>query len=55
MDDVALLQYTVGTTGVSKRAMLTHTNMSHNAQQVGSWAALPALIQLKAPTLKYLW
>lgn len=38
MEDVAMLQYTGGTTGLSKGAMLTHRNMSYNAQQTVSWA-----------------
>lgn len=33
-DDVAFLQYTGGTTGVSKGAMLTHRNMVANLEQV---------------------
>ena len=33
LDDLAVLQYTGGTTGVSKGAMLTHRNLSCNAQQ----------------------
>ena len=37
MDDTALLQYTGGTTGVSKGAMLTHRNLSYNVQQVRAW------------------
>ncbi len=32
-NDIAILQYTGGTTGVSKGAMLTHKNVSVNAQQ----------------------
>jgi long-chain acyl-CoA synthetase len=39
MDDVAVLQYTGGTTGVSKGAMLTHRNLSYNVQQVAAWFA----------------
>ncbi len=35
-DDLALLQYTGGTTGAPKGAMLTHSNLSMNAQQVAS-------------------
>ncbi len=41
LDDVAVLQYTGGTTGVSKGAMLTHRNLSYNVQQARAW--LPAL------------
>ena len=37
MDDVAVIQYTGGTTGVSKGAMLTHRNISCNLQQVQAW------------------
>ena len=33
-DDIALLQYTGGTTGVSKGAMLTHRNVLANMQQI---------------------
>ena len=36
--DVAVLQYTGGTTGTPKGAMLTHSNLVINAQQVISWA-----------------
>lgn len=34
--DVALIQYTGGTTGVPKGAMLTHQNLSANARQVAA-------------------
>jgi len=34
LDDIAFLQYTGGTTGVSKGAMLTHKNMCANLEQV---------------------
>jgi long-chain acyl-CoA synthetase len=37
MDDIAVIQYTGGTTGVSKGAMLTHRNLSYNVQQVRAW------------------
>ena len=37
LDDLAVLQYTGGTTGVSKGAMLTHRNISANVQQSASW------------------
>jgi long-chain acyl-CoA synthetase len=36
-DDIAFLQYTGGTTGVPKGAMLTHGNMIANLQQVSAW------------------
>jgi len=38
-DDIAFLQYTGGTTGVAKGAMLTHGNMVANLQQVHAWIA----------------
>jgi len=36
-DDVAFLQYTGGTTGVSKGAVLTHRNLVANVLQLGAW------------------
>ena len=36
-DDIAFLQYTGGTTGVSKGAMLTHGNIVANLQQTAAW------------------
>ena len=35
--DIAFLQYTGGTTGVAKGAMLTHRNMIANMQQASAW------------------
>ena len=39
--DIALLQYTGGTTGTPKGAMLTHANISANTQQVRLWVGEP--------------
>ncbi|KAA0068388.1 AMP-binding protein [Rhodanobacter sp. T12-5] len=36
-EDIAFLQYTGGTTGVAKGAMLTHGNMIANMLQAGAW------------------
>ena len=36
-DDVAMYQYTGGTTGVSKGVMLTHGNLSKQVQQLEAW------------------
>jgi long-chain acyl-CoA synthetase len=38
-DDLAFLQYTGGTTGVAKGAMLSHGNVSSNVLQAEAWVA----------------
>ena len=38
LTDIAVLQYTGGTTGTPKGAMLTHANVYVNVQQVSAWA-----------------
>jgi long-chain acyl-CoA synthetase len=38
-DDIAFLQYTGGTTGVAKGAMLLHRNIVANLEQVAAWFA----------------
>jgi long-chain acyl-CoA synthetase len=43
-DDIAFLQYTGGTTGVSKGAMLLHRNIVANMLQVRAWVA-PMLVE----------
>jgi len=37
LDDIAFLQYTGGTTGVSKGAMLTNRNLVSNVEQIRCW------------------
>ena len=37
-EDIAFLQYTGGTTGVAKGAMLTHRNMVANVLQISAWS-----------------
>ncbi|MGA7984174.1 MAG: long-chain-fatty-acid--CoA ligase [Burkholderiales bacterium] len=39
-DDIAFLQYTGGTTGLSKGAMLLHRNILANIEQVAGWLEL---------------
>ncbi len=46
-DDVAVLQYTGGTTGVSKGAVLLHRNVIANTLQSQAWYA-PAMAQVQA-------
>jgi long-chain acyl-CoA synthetase len=43
LDDIAFLQYTGGTTGVAKGAILTHGNIVSNMEQIALWMS---------PTLK---
>ena len=43
-EDLAFLQYTGGTTGVSKGAMLTHRNMVANTSQMKVWMS-PKLVE----------
>lgn len=38
-DDIAFLQYTGGTTGIARGAMLTHRNLVANMQQASAWIA----------------
>lgn len=38
-EDIALLQYTGGTTGTPKGAMLTHSNLTINVEQIIAWSA----------------
>jgi long-chain acyl-CoA synthetase len=45
-DDIAFLQYTGGTTGVSKGAMLTHGNIVANLLQTSAWWG-PGLVEGK--------
>ncbi len=40
-EDVAVLQYTGGTTGLPKGAMLTHSNIVANVRMVSSWHGSP--------------
>ncbi len=42
-NDIAVLQYTGGTTGVPKGAMLTHSNLTVNIDQLNMWA--PGLVR----------
>lgn len=45
MEDVAVLQYTGGTTGQPKGAMLTHANLTINAKQLSVWTDPSGILQ----------
>ena len=49
-EDITFLQYTGGTTGVAKGAVLTHRNLVANVMQLESWIA-PALGDAEDPTI----
>ncbi len=58
--DIAFLQYTGGTTGVSKGAMLSHRNMVRNVQQIMVWhediyEGLPWIIAITALPLYHVF
>ena len=52
-DDIAFLQYTGGTTGVSKGAVLLHRNILSNVMQVDAWLE-PALARHPVSQLVFL-
>lgn len=58
--DIAFLQYTGGTTGVSKGAMLSHRNMVSNVEQTivwqaGAYAELDSIIAITALPLYHIF
>ncbi|TCM56223.1 long-chain acyl-CoA synthetase [Rhizobium sp. PP-F2F-G48] len=52
--DVAFLQYTGGTTGISKGAVLTHANLLANAAQMTLWLELAFTNKPKPETIVFL-
>jgi long-chain acyl-CoA synthetase len=52
--DVAFLQYTGGTTGISKGAILTHANLLANKEQMGLWLESAFLTKRRPPQLQFL-
>lgn len=53
MKDVALLQYTGGTTGTSKGAMLTHSNLVSNAIMVSKWLPMREADEINLAVLPF--
>ncbi|TNM66254.1 long-chain-fatty-acid--CoA ligase [Aliirhizobium smilacinae] len=52
--DVAFLQYTGGTTGISKGAILTHANLLANKEQMGTWLETAFLNKPRPEQLQFL-
>lgn len=52
--DIAFLQYTGGTTGVSKGAILTHANLLSNKEQMGTWLETAFLNKPRPEQLQFL-
>jgi long-chain acyl-CoA synthetase len=53
-NDIAFLQYTGGTTGVSKGAVLTHRNLLSNKEQMGIWLETAFLHKPRPEQLQFL-
>ncbi|MCO5732575.1 long-chain-fatty-acid--CoA ligase [Rhizobium sp. SSA_523] len=54
LDDIAFLQYTGGTTGISKGAMLTHRNLLSNKEQMALWLESAFLSRNRPDVLTFL-
>lgn len=54
LDDIAFLQYTGGTTGVSKGAVLTHRNLLSNKDQMGYWLETAFTRRERPPVMTFL-
>jgi len=52
--DIAFLQYTGGTTGISKGAILTHTNLLANKEQMAMWLETAFLSRPRPEQLQFL-
>lgn len=52
--DIAFLQYTGGTTGISKGAILTHANLLANKEQMGLWLETAFLNKPRPDQLQFL-
>ncbi|MDQ0132692.1 long-chain acyl-CoA synthetase [Neorhizobium galegae] len=52
--DIAFLQYTGGTTGISKGAILTHANLLANKEQMGLWLETAFLNKPRPEQIQFL-